>query len=88
MINWKVRFKNPQWVSAFVAQLLIIVELVVAGGHAAGLWSFTWSKEIDTWVLTVVNAVLVAMSMMGIVQDPTTSGYGDNEQAKTFSEPK
>lgn len=40
-------------------QLLIIAELLVAGGHSAGLWSFVWTDQINTWILAVANAVLL-----------------------------
>ncbi|MEK4030655.1 MULTISPECIES: phage holin [Bacillaceae] len=88
MINWKLRFKNPTWVMSFVAQLLIVAQLIVGGLNQMGAIDFTWTDQIDTWLLGVVNAVLVVLAMLGIVQDPTTQGYSDSEQAKNYKEPR
>jgi phi LC3 family holin len=38
-------------------------------------------------VLTVANAVFVLLSLLGIVQDPTTKGYGDSERALQYKDP-
>lgn len=87
-INWQVRFKNPKWIVGFVSQLLIVLQMVTAGLNQSGAIHFSWSNEINVWVLGVVNAVLVLLAMGGIVQDPTTSGYSDSEQAQGYKEPK
>jgi len=87
-INWNVRFKNPKWVIGFISQLLIIAELFVAGGHSAGLWSFVWTEQINTWVLAVTNAILLALAMLGVVQDPTTADYSDSDMARTYKKPR
>lgn len=88
MINWKVRFKNRLWVVAFMSQLFILAEVLLLGAHAAGLTDFQLTEEIKGWVLAVVNAIFGVLSMLGVVQDPTTDGMEDSEQAKQYSEPK
>ena len=88
MINWKVRFRNPKWVIGFVSQLLIIAQMVTVGLNQSGTIDFVWSDEINVWVLGFVNAVLLALGMMGLVQDPTTKGYTDSERALDYTEPK
>lgn len=88
MINWKVRFKNAKWVIGFVSQILIIAQMVTVGLNQSGAIDFIWSDQINIWVLGFVNAVLIALSMLGIVQDPTTSGISDSEQAKSYKDPK
>lgn len=87
-MNWKVRFKNPKWIVGFVSQLLIIAQIVTTGLNQSGVIHWNWSNEINVWVLGFVNAVLVLLAMGGLVQDPTTSGYSDSEQAHTYDEPK
>lgn len=87
MINWKVRFKNKSWVMAFVAQLMIVVQMLLGGLNALGMIDFQLSDAIQQNVLTFVNAVFILLSMMGIIQDPTTKGMSDSERAKTYKEP-
>jgi holin, phage phi LC3 family len=88
MINWKIRFKNPLFVTAFISQVLVVVAIIVQGGHAVGLWSFTWTDAINQWIQALVGAVLVALSSLGIVQDPTTNGLSDSQQEQGYTEPK
>ncbi|PLS07219.1 phage holin [Neobacillus cucumis] len=88
MINWKVRFKNRNWVIAFISQLMIVAEMVLSGLNTMGLIHFQLTDAIQSSILTFVNAVFVLLSMLGIVQDPTTKGYRDSDQALKYKEPK
>ena len=87
MINWKVRFKNRNWVIAFVSQVLIVAQLVLTGLNTMGLVDFQLTDAVQNSVITIVNAIFVVLSMLGIVQDPTTKGYGDSERALNYKEP-
>ena len=87
MINWKVRFKNPVWVSAFISQLMIVVQIVLVGLHGIGVTDFQLSKDVEGWILTLVNAIFVVMASLGVVQDPTVKGVGDSEKALLKEEP-
>ncbi len=88
MINWKVRFKNKSWVMAFVAQLMIVAQMLLGGLNELGITDFQLTDAIQESILTFINTVFVLLSMMGIIQDPTTKGMGDSERAKTYNEPK
>jgi phi LC3 family holin len=88
MINWKVRLKNRNWVIAFLSQILIVAQMVLAGLNSFGIIDFQLTDAIQNGVLTFVNAVFVLLSMLGMVQDPTTKGYGDSERALTYKNPK
>jgi phi LC3 family holin len=88
MINWKVRFKNKQWVISFLSQIMIIIEFILSGLNALHVIHFQLTGAIQNSILTFVNAVFVILSMLGIVQDPTTKGYGDSENALNYEEPK
>ena len=79
MINWKTRFENRLWVVAFVSQLFILAEILLVGAHAIGLTNFVLTEEIKGWVLAVVNAIFGVLSTLGVVQDPTTKGLGDEQ---------
>lgn len=88
MINWKVRFKNWPWVAGFISQIMIVVQLVLVALNGLGITDFQLTEEVKGWVLAVANAIFLLFSMLGLVQDPTTSGYQDSERAKQYTEPK
>jgi phi LC3 family holin len=88
VINWKVRFKNWGWVSGFIAQILIVAELVLTGLNSMGVTDLHLTDMVKDYVLGIANAVFILLSMLGIVQDPTTKGYSDSEQALKYDEPK
>lgn len=87
MINWKVRFRNGSWVIAFLSQLLIVVQVLMTGLHAIGIIDFQLADSVKDNVLTFANAIFVLLSMLGIIQDPTTKGLGDSERALDYKDP-
>ena len=44
--------------------------------------------ELGDKLLAVVNALFAALTILGIVTDPTTAGIGDSKQALTYETPK
>jgi phi LC3 family holin len=88
MINWKVRFKNPQ----FCAQLLLSVLLPILAYMGLTLQDLvTWAKLGEVLLEAISNPYvlgLVAVSVYNAVVDPTTKGFKDSERAKRYSEPK
>ena len=88
MINWKVRFKNPLWVSSFVSQLFIVAQIIIVGANQAGLTDFVLVREVEEWVLALLNAIFVVLASLGIVQDPVTKGVSDSPKAMEYNEPK
>ena len=87
MINWKIRFKNWMWVSSFISQIMIILQLLLVAGNALGWTSFELTEDIKGWVLALANAIFIALSMLGLVQDPTVDGVGDSAKALRREEP-
>lgn len=83
MINWKVRFKNKRFVIAFIAGLLLLVKQISV------LFGYNLNTELfSTNINNVVDAVFLLLGLLGIVNDPTTQGFSDSEQALTYKEPK
>ena len=88
MINLKVRFKNP----VFIAQLFLSVVtpiLAYAGLTLADLT--TWSALGQVMVDAIMNPYvlgLVIVSVWNALNDPTTKGLSDSEQAMTYDVPK
>lgn len=87
-INWKVRAKNP----VFWATLLAAIAAPML--TAAGIqWSdvTSWNILIDTVVAAMANpAVVVAVivAAFGIINDPTTAGITDSQQALAYGTPR
>jgi phi LC3 family holin len=88
LINWKVRFQNKSWVVSFISQLLIVVQVIIAGLNSLGVIHFQLTDKTINDVITVANALFIVLSLLGIVQDPTTKGLGDSENALKYEKPK
>lgn len=82
-INWIVRFKNKDfWISAIPAVILLI-QLV------ASLFGFTLDLgDIGNKLIEIVNVVFVLLTLLGVVNDPTTKGISDSQQAMKYIDPK
>lgn len=87
-INWKVRFKNPQ----FIAQIVISIFVPILG--YAGLTA----RDLTSWAILlqlIIDAIsspyvlmIVIVSVYNAIQDPTTAGITDSMQALTYTTPK
>lgn len=84
MINWKVRAKNKNFWLALIPAVCLLVQVVAAVfGYQVDL------GDIGDRLLAVVNAIFAVLSILGIVNDPTTKGFiSDSEQAMTYDKPK
>jgi phi LC3 family holin len=82
-INWKVRLKNKAfWVSA-VASLLLVIQAFLA--FFGVVFDF---GDFGNKIYVFINCVFGFLSALGIVNDPTTAGISDSQQAMTYEEPK
>jgi len=79
-MNWKVRFKNKTWLSCFIAAIVSFVYTIL------GMFDVAPSVTQNS-VMNVFNAILMMLSLMGVLVDPTTSGVGDSNRAMTYEEP-
>ena len=86
-INWKVRLQNKIWVMGFLSQLFILTELLFIAFKHLGLTEYVLSHEIEAWVLAFVNVVFGLLSMIGLIQDPTTQHVSDSKRAMTYTTP-
>lgn len=87
-INWKVRFKNPQ----FIAQLIvsIFVPILAYLGIAAEDLT-TWATVGEVLLEAISNPYvlgLVVVSVYNSINDPTVSGLSDSRTALTYNKPK
>ena len=82
-INWTVRVKNKAFWVALIPAVLLLVQVVAA------VFGFTIDLgDLGNKLLAVVNALFAVLAILGVVNDPTTSGIADSEQALTYTEPK
>lgn len=82
-INWKVRVKNINfWLTVIPAFLLLIQVVGAVFGFELDL------GDLGTKLLAVVNAVFGLLTIIGVVNDPTTAGMKDSDQAMTYDTPK
>lgn len=55
----------------------------------AAVFGFTLELEgIEARLLDLVNAVFAVLVILGIVNDPTTAGLSDSQQAMSYTKPK
>ena len=82
-INWKVRIKNKTfWLSIIPAVILLVQAVATVFGYTLDL------GEVGNNLIEVVNTLFVVLAIMGVVNDPTTSGISDYERAMTYETPK
>lgn len=83
MVNWKVRIKNKAFWLALIPAILVFVQVcAVPFGYE---WDFA---GLQTQLVAIINAAFVLLSILGIVNDPTTAGIvGDSDRALTYDEP-
>lgn len=82
-INWLVRLNNKNfWIAIIPAALLLIQAVAAVFGLSIDL------GETGNNLLDVVNAAFAVLTILGVVNDPTTAGIGDSAQAMTYDRPK
>ena len=82
-INWKVRLKNKSfWLSLIPALLLLIQQVCAMFGLTLDL------VPIQEQLLGIVGTVFTLLALFGIVNDPTTAGGSDSDQALAYKQPK
>ena len=82
-INWKVRIKNKTfWVSIIPAVILFVQAVATVFGYTLDL------GDVGNNIIEVVDTLFVVLAIMGVVNDPTTSGISDSERAMTYETPK
>lgn len=80
-INWTVRLRNPVfWLTAIPAVVAMVYTIL-------GLFGMVPSISEDA-VVNAVTVVVSALTALGVLVDPTTTGTSDSEQALTYTKPK
>ena len=87
-LNLIVRFKNP----VFIAQLILSIRtpiLAYAGLTTQDLT--TWKALADLLIGAISNPYVLGLCVVSVwnaLNDPTTAGFSDSNNALTYTEPK
>ena len=79
-VNWKIRFKNKLWLMSFISAMAAIVYTVF---DVLGIFP----NLTEASMLRLADAVLLILSLLGVVIDPTTAGINDSNRACGYEEP-
>lgn len=83
MINWKVRILNKTFWITLVPALALLLQAFLAVFNIRLELGDTTDK-----LLVFINALFAVFVIVGIVNDPTTSGMSDSTRAMTYERPK
>ena len=81
-INWNVRLKNKNFWLALVTALALLFQ---AFADIFGI-KLEIGQTIDK-VLVFINVLFAFLVLVGIVNDPTTTGLSDSTRALGYEEP-
>lgn len=82
-INWKVRLKNKYFWLALIPALLLLVQQVL------GVFGVPLdASELQEQLIAIVGTVFTLLALVGVVNDPTTEGISDSNNALSYTEPK
>ena len=83
MINWTVRIKNKAfWVTIIPAVLLLAQQICAMFGVELNI------AGVSNQLVSIAGTVFGILALIGVVNDPTTSGMSDSKQAMTYEAPK
>ena len=83
MINFKVRAKNKNFWLTFIPAVLILIQV------CAVPFGYKWDFEpLGQQLTAIVNALFLVLTLLGVVNDPTTASFSDSENAMKYKTPK
>ena len=74
-INWRVRLRNKTFWLTLVPLLVLLTQQI----------GLNWVPE--NWE-SIFGTIMAILTVVGIINDPTTSGIKDSAQALSYYEPK
>lgn len=79
-INWKVRLKNKPFLITFCTTILTFIYTIL------GLFSIV-PPVSQSMIIELIAAAVNILVAIGIVIDPTTTGFTDSSQAMKYNTP-
>lgn len=80
-INWKVRLRNPAWVTSLLAMIVSTVYQLLAMFEIAPALT-------EDALMQAIAAAVQLLTLMGVLIDPTTKGLGDSARALEYERPE
>ncbi|MGV3027865.1 phage holin [Streptococcus hyovaginalis] len=74
-INWKLRLQNKTFWLTLIPLLVLLLQQI-----GLNIVPENWEE--------VFNTIMAILTLIGAVNDPTTKGLTDSENAMTYDEPK
>ena len=82
MINWKVRIKNKAFWIAIIPMVLLLAQKILSA------FGIMWDSDaVARQIIDIIEVVFVILGLLGIVNDPTTTGISDSSRALTYTTP-
>lgn len=82
-INWKVRLKKKSFWLALVPAIVLLIQIVTNWfGYDLAF------NVLNEEAVKFINAVFAVLVILGIVNDPTTSGISDSRQVLNYKKPR
>lgn len=86
-INWKVRAKNPVfWLNIAIAILMPILAYMGISWQDVTSWAALGGILLGA-IKNPVIVVAVIVSVVNVLNDPTTKGFGDSIRALGYDKP-
>lgn len=79
-VNWKVRFKNKVWLTAFISLIVGFVFNVLKLFDVVPIVT-------ENLIMDIVGQFLTFLGLIGVIVDPTTVGMNDSIRAMGYEEP-
>lgn len=79
-VNWKVRVRNPVFWATLIPAIIALLYTIL------GLFDVVPTLSESTAVNTGTT-LITALSTLGVLVDPTTSGFSDSDKALGYSTP-
>ena len=80
-INWKVRLRNPAWVTSLLAMIVSTVYQLLAMFDVAPALT-------EDALMQAIAAAVQLLTLMGVLIDPTTKGLSDSARALEYERPE
>lgn len=83
-INWKLRLQNPWF---YIGLVGIVLTAMGVSPETLTSWSAVY-VALQNLISNPFMLGSVFVSVLSVFVDPTTAGFGDSEQAMTYTTPK
>ena len=81
-INLLVRFKNKAFWLSLIPALLLVAQTI------ASIFGYNWDFVVlNQQITAIINAIFAVLTILGVVVDPTTAGFGDSQRALSYTKP-